>query len=809
MKRIAFILLITHFLLGFTAASQTVKGRVTDEGNDPLPKASITLLTAADSSVVKLTAADRDGQYSFEGITPGSYLLQASHSGYATGTIPVTMQGDPLVTVAPIVLSKVSRELKGVVVQARKPLVELRGDKTIVNVEGTINAIGNTVLELLRKSPGVTLDKDEKISLSGKNGVQVYINGRPSPLSGADLTAYLRTLPSDAVEALEIMTQPPARFSAAGNAGIINIRLKKAKTMGTNGSISSGYNIGYYGKYNGGVSLNHRTARLNLFGNYQYNKGTARKEMIMERRLIDSLFAQQGNFKDRSSTHTFNTGIDLFLNPQSTLGLVANGAFSEGTISNYSATPISHLASGTVSRVLIADNRFYSDRSHLDLNGNYLYTGKEGRSLNLNADYGYYHLGSDQLQPNQYFAPDRRTLLSTTTFQMVAPGTIDIYSLKGDWEQPLGKGKLGAGAKSSFVDTDNDFRFYHVGPNERVLDRDGSNRFHYREAIQAGYLSYQRAFKNISLNAGLRLEHTSLEGRTTGLKANGTTYSPYDSTLQRNYTDLFPTLSLSYTKWQDHQLSLSIGRRIDRPYYQDLNPFEFKVDAYITQAGNTELKPAYTWSLGLQHSYKSKLTSGLQYSRVTDMITWLLDTANKTGSLVQKRNLAEQDLVSFNLSYPLQYKAYSLFAHLTTNYAQYKADFGTGRTYNESALGLNVMLQQSLRFGKGFTAELTGFYNAPTVHEGNMHTRSMWSLDAGLQKKVLRDNGTLKLALSDVGHTLKFRASSTFAGQTTFYQTRYDSRQLKLSFAYRFGNKEVKSARQRKSGAAEEMNRVQ
>jgi hypothetical protein len=181
------------------------------------------------------------------------------------------VSGNGDVDVAIVSLTKVNGGLKDVVVTAQKPIVEVKADKTILNVENTINAVGSDALELLRKSPGVLVDKDENVSLAGKTGVQIYIDGKPSPLTGADLAAYLKSLQSSQIESIELITNPSAKYEAAGNAGIINIRLKKNKAFGTNGSINAGYNIGIYPKYNAGLSFNHRNKKVNIFGNYNYN----------------------------------------------------------------------------------------------------------------------------------------------------------------------------------------------------------------------------------------------------------------------------------------------------------------------------------------------------------------------------------------------------------------------------------------------------------------------------------------------------------------------------------------------------------
>ena len=257
------------------------------------------------------------------------------------------------------------------------------------------------------------------------------------------------------------------------------------------------------------------------------------------------------------------------------------------------------------------------------------------------------------------------------------------------------------------------------------------------------------------------------------------------------------------------QWSLTYSRRIDRPAYQDLNPFEFKLDEYTFQKGNINLRPQYTNSFGITHTYKYKLNINLNYSHVTDMFTQLIDTAEKSKAFISKKNLATQDIASLTASYPFQYKAYSLFTNISTNYSIYHADFGEGRKVDLDAFGFNFFAQNSLKFAKTWTAELSGFYNAPTIYQGSFKGRALYSIDAGLQKQVMKGKATIKASVSDLFHTMRFRATSDFAGQSTMFTSRWESRQFKLNFNFRFGNNGVKPARQRSGGADDELKRTQ
>ena len=804
--RILFFLLLAA---GFTTArAQGVNGVVSDNEGKALSGVTISLLKDTGSAVLKLAVSKDNGSYTFSDIQPGSYRVSASHIAHKPQVSAVFSYTGDSYTLPSFRLEKNASDMSGVVVTARKPIIEVKAEKTILNVEGTINAVGSDALELLRKSPGVSVDKDDNLSLSGKNGVQVFIDGRPSPLSGQDLANYLKSLQSTNIEAIELITNPSAKYEAAGNAGIINIRLKKNKSLGVNGSVTAGWNIGVYAKYNTGASLNYRNRKWNLFGNYNLNRGNGWNRMSIYRTTADSLFDQHTEVKAESRSHNFKAGADFFLNPKSTLGVMVNGNLSEPSFSSLSRTNISPKSTGIVDRFLLADNNREGKSNNLNFNANYSYTGKDGKSLTLNGDHGTYTIRGNQLQPNEYFNYANGQFLSNEIYRMLTPSDIEINSFKADYEQNFMKGKLGFGGKFSYVTTDNNFRQFDVINGSEQLDRDRSNLFEYKENINAGYVNYNRALKGFMFQAGLRVENTILEGVSNGQRKDGADYTPYQTSFKRNYTNFFPSAALTYNKNPMSQFSLSYSRRIDRPAYQDLNPFEMKLDAYSIMKGNINLQPQYTNSFGLTHTFKYKLNTTLNYSRVSNLFTQLIDNEG-SRAILSKRNLASQNVVSLNVSYPFMYKSYTLFGNLNSSYSRYKANFGEGRSIDIDAYSLNLYVQNSLKFAKTWTAELSGYYNAPTVYMGNFRGKALGGVDAGLQKQVMKGKATVKASVSDIFQTLRFRGTSEFAGQTSVINTRWESRQFKLNLVYRFGSNQVKAARQRSTGAEEESKRVQ
>lgn len=811
-----FFLLILSFCLFYSAFSQKITGVVKDESGKGLDKTTISLLSASDSSLKKLAATGSNGKFTVIVPASGRYLLQVSHVGYATWiSQPVTVQGTEETALPEITLRKAGEDLKGITVVAQKPMVEVRADKTILNVEGTINATGNDALELLRKSPGVLVDKDENLSLAGKNGVQVYIDGKPTPLAGADLANYLKSLQSAQIEAIEIITNPSAKYDAAGNAGIINIRLKKNKSFGTNGSANAGYNIGIYAKYNGGLNLNYRNKNINVFGNANYNQNRNENNMDLYREQLDTIFDGRNRMNMANKSLGFKTGLDYFINKKHTLGVLVNGNIANTDMSSDSRTPITYKPTGITDRLLDANNRNRMERVNLNFNLNYRYADTAGRELNIDADYGVFNLNSNQYQPNTYLNPAGNTVLNQFVYRFIAPTDIDIYTFKADYEQNYKKGRLGLGLKTSYINTNNSFSRYtitQVNPEIGQLDVPRSNHFDYRENINALYVNYNRQLKGIMLQAGLRLENTNSTGDSFGMNPDGSINKTSKQTFERRYTNLFPSAALTFNKNPMNQWGLSYSRRIDRPAYQDLNPFEFKLDEYTFQRGNTLLRPQYTNVVTLTNTYKYKLTTSLSYSHVADVFTQLIDTAEKSKSFIMKKNLATQDVLALNISYPFMYKSYTAFVNFNGNYSHYKADFGGGnRTVDLDVFSFNIFMQHSLKFGKKktWTAEASGWYNSPSIWQGTFESRAMWSVDGGIQKQVFKGKGTFKVSVTDIFFSMRWKGESNFAGQRTIASGNWESRQLRTSLVWRFGNNQVKAARQRKDASEEEKKRTQ
>jgi iron complex outermembrane receptor protein len=810
MRKLFFSFLVFS-LLAINSQAQKVSGLIKDEQGKGLDKTTVSLVRAKDSSVVKLAVTGDNGRYAFAA-DAGKYMINVSHVGYTPSYSAVIEVSGSDISVADITMAKLSKELSGVTVTSQKPMIEVRADKTILNVEGTINAVGNDALELLRKAPGVMIDKDDNISLAGKNGVAVYIDGKPSPLSGTDLANFLKSTQSAQIESIEIITNPSAKYEAAGNAGIINIRLKKNKSFGTNGSVNLGYVQGVYPKYNGGVNLNHRNKTINVFGSYNYNKGDYLMKMNSERTTFDTLFLQSNRMIFANNTHGFKVGADYFIDKTNTIGVALNGNIANNEFSTSGPMNFYYEPTNQLVKILKATNNNQMDRDNVNANINFRNSKPGASDLSIDADYGFFKIRSNQFQPNYYYLPDGTTETSRVVNRMISPTDIDLYSVKADYETNYQGGRLGVGGKVGFVNTDNNFKRYDVYGSGDVYDSLKSNRFKYEENINAVYVNYNKQLKKgVMIQAGLRVENTNITGHSTGFQENtGGDKEPYDSVFKRNYTDFFPSASITFNKNPMNQWTVSYSRRIDRPAYQDLNPFEFKLNEYTYMKGNTELRPQYTNSIGITNIYKFKLTTTLNYSHVNDIFAQVPDTIDKTKGFLFKQNLASQDVFAFNISYPFQYKWYSFFATLNANYSHYKANFGGGdRVVDLKVFSATYFMQNSFKFGKGWTGELTGLYISPSVWQGTIKSKTMGSVDIGVQKALFKNKANLKVSWADIFGTMKWGGTSDFSGVRSHFYGNGELRQVKVNLTWRFGNSQVKAASQRKSAIDEEKKRAE
>ncbi len=518
------------FLLSFavllaaitTVSAQQIRGVVANGDGNAAEFATVVLYNATDTSLVKGAIADSDGKYAFEDMPSGRYFINASLVGTGKGASAVFdyKGGDRIIE--KISLQENARELKEVTVVARRPVVEVKADKTVLNVEGNINAQGQNALELLRKAPGVTVDNNDNISLKGKNSVRFQIDGRDVPMDSKDLANYLKGLRAEDIAAIEMITNPSAKYDASGNAGIINFKTRKNRTLGTNGTIGGEAIFGESLKGGGNLSFNHRNQWLNVFGNYNNHYGDWHNDLYLVRDQEGKRYDQHSAMKDNNNNHNFKLGSDFFLNSKNTIGFIIDGRHAQGPWSNDSRTAISSLETpDLIESVLVAGNYQPQNRNNFNFNVNYRFADTTGHELTIDANRGFYRSRANSYQPNYYKDATEETVLSENIYRNNTPTDIDMIIVKADYEQPLLKGKLGIGFKLNNVETDNTFDFFNVVDGTSRIDTGRSNRFIYKEMVNAGYINYNIQVKKWSFQAGVRAEYTDWKGDLTSQKPGG------------------------------------------------------------------------------------------------------------------------------------------------------------------------------------------------------------------------------------------------------------------------------------------------
>ena len=559
-----------------------ISGNIIDDKGQSLEAVTVALLKAADSGRIRETVTNKAGHFAFTDLPDGKYLLLASSVGYnRLYSQLVELSGQSSRVLPPMVLTGTSTSLASVAVVGKRPPIEQKADRTIINVDASPSNAGSTAMDVLEKAPGVTLDKDDNISLKGKQGVTVMIDGKPTYLSATQLADYLRSLPASAIDQIELMTNPSAKYDAAGNSGIINIRTKKNKMKGFNGNLNLTHTQGVYPKPSGSLNLNYRTGQFNFFLNAGYSHWEGFQVLQIQRKYMDDDAAQTVNsiFQQTTVMHFINPegnlkfGMDYYMTPKTTIGFVVSGFRNKEM--DRSGSNIQLLSPGyVVDSLVYSPNTNNSSWKNGSANLNFRHTyDSSGRELTADLDYVRYSSVSNQYFNNQTFTPDK-SLLDQSVLTGYLPSTINIYTFKTDYTRPLAKGyKLETGIKLSYVNTNNTANYYDVVNGKSNVDTTKTNAFIYRENINAAYVTMTKQYgKKWNIQAGLRAENTNYYGHQLG---NGLTVINNDSSFSRSYINLFPTLYLTYDANEKNTFTLNYGRRIDRPAYQDLNPFLF------------------------------------------------------------------------------------------------------------------------------------------------------------------------------------------------------------------------------------------
>lgn len=789
-------------------ASTIIEGIVKDSLFQPMDVATVSLFRATDSVFVKAELTNVDGKFEFADIPAGVYYVMITYIGYRDfrSDIFSIEEGQTSFTIPEIRLIGNGLSLAEVSVVAQRPFVERRADRLIVNVENSILSGGLSAMEVLERSPGVIVSPTDAISIRGRAGVIFMIDGKITPMSAIELANYLRALPSSSIDRIEIITNPSAKYDAAGNAGIIDIRLKKNTSDGTNGAVTANYNQGKYPKAGAGITLNHRDGQVNVFGgfNYSYRKG------FNDLRLYRVFFEdgeRTGAYKQKNyAVFPFHTqmgrlGLDYTISKNTVVGVLATGFVNRYQPEGENISSVEDGAAQTVSYFSTISNSRELWPSY-SLNGNMKHTfPKNKQELTFDVDFARYWNDSDQQFTTRYYDLNGEEYLPYYLLTGDLNGNLEIKSAKSDFSWPINdKARFEAGAKSSFVSADNNILFYDESiPDQPVLDSTISNHFLYDENINAVYVNFNYSWPKFSVQSGLRVENTIADGLQL---INGQSFD-------RNYTNLFPSVFLNYNFTEKYTMGLNMSRRLDRPSYQQLNPFKHYLDPSTYREGNPYLNPQFTWSFEWNHTFFQRYTATLSYAKTTDNITQVIAPVEgqERVTVQTDKNLAEVEYYNFNANIPITIKKWFTS---NNNVSVYRGIYigNYANTQLESGNWVfDFNTNNTIKLKNDWSVEVNFFYHTREIY-AFMDLEPMWGLGTGIQKQLFNKRASLKLAVTDMFWTSLPSAVVTFADYKENFDVYRDSRQVALTYTHRFGDTQLAPSRKRTGGAEDEKQRA-
>ncbi len=782
-----------------THAQQRLAGKVLDNTQKPVEGAILSLLFAKDSLMAKTYITEADGKFEFNNLKPTDYRLQISQVGYQNYLSPViTLRAEePSFDLPAIQLQPENNTLKEVTLTSQKPFIERKIDRTVLNPDALLSNAGANILEVLEKAPAIQLDGEGNISLKGKQGVMVFIDDKPTYIAAKDLPNYLRSLPAGSVETIEIMPNPPAKYDAAGNAGIINIRLKRQIAKGLNGSFSTNYGQGRFSRTNSSLNFNYRFNKINFFTNLSANVNNSYQDLTIWREYFqptgerNSAFTQNSYIKKRNRSLNLKMGIDYYATEKSTFGFVVSG------FSNPSNTPNAGKAQITDQNGLLTSRNealATADETWLNgtVNANYSYKiDKKGKEISANLDYLYYDNNTTQSLVNEGLTPDFVSV-DRKVLDSKLPSKIAIQTAKVDYTNPLPAGaKLEAGAKISHISTQNIANFFDVIDGIATPNYDFSNDFAYTENISAGYLNFSKEGKRFSFQAGLRYEGTAIGGKQKG------NIVIKDSAFTRRYDSFFPTFFINYQldSAGKHQVGFNYGRRINRPNYQDMNPFTYPMDRFTLYGGNPFLRPTFSQNFELSYTLNNAITLTAQYSLTKDVIN---ETIEQGANIFYSRpgNIGQQISYGLSLNGTVQpFKWWTLQWYVEFTHNDFDALLYGQRLKNKGTYGYFAPTS-IFQAGKGWSAEIGGFYQT-SIYSGQFVLIPWGAMRLAVGKKILKDKGALKLGVSDLLYTNQPGGNiKGLANSTARWYSLLDSRVVTLAFSYRFNKGQSLKARQ-------------
>ncbi|RKR85002.1 outer membrane receptor protein involved in Fe transport [Mucilaginibacter gracilis] len=803
-----------NLLCVFAALAQhkgnQIKGHINDTENHAIASASVYLLALVDSSVVKFLVTDKNGQFNFQNVDPGKYIVSVTGVGFKKIiSVPIIFDGSLIVDLGIIRLPKGSTKLGEVVITANKGFADTRTDKTTLNISNSYFFTGSNALEVLNKLPGVKVDNGDNVSLNGRSDVLVTIDNKPTYLSGSALADLLRGTPGAMIDKVELISNPNSSYDAAGTGGVINIKMLRDKTMGINAQLTGGLGQAQFsgGQYSAaqnmaGINFNYRSKRLNIFGAGFYSNTPAYKLIVTDRtdtyydktdQIGTNLFINQ-----RRTTNNFRIGADYTISPKQTIGfLISEVITSQNGPKNIQSTVSDH---GVIDSTISTTSSLKKRQTTLGYNLNYSASISKSSQLTLNGNYINYNRAFDEYFKSDYFLSSSTTPYRTLLLQNTSPLNYDVLVFSGNYHLDVNSANnFTTGFKAGKTKMNNTSAFGTLVNNVYTPYAGFTGTFNYTESVNAAYVDYNHVFnKRTNIEFGARLEQTLAEGITSN---TGEDY-------HNNYYGFFPNLKLNHTINSNNELQLGYGRRIYRPKYEELNPLLLYSDQYNYQIGNQYLKPYYSNLVELKHVYKNEIITALSFEAISGFSQVVYMQGNTTQvSILKKINLGNRYNYGIHFLAPVNFtKWYHVDFDVNMLYQQYTGTSVLG-DLNSSSPDVTFKIFQHFKLPFGTQLDFNGYYEAPTTY-GIYQYKAEYYVYGGITKSVLKKQGSVHLQVDGIFNWDKNIYTSHYQN-LNLSGTQIDKfRAITLSFTYALGKKTVTAARKKSNEAAEEQGRM-
>lgn len=783
-KRVMVWMALASMATFLSAQTYRLSGCVQDENRQPVEVANVLLKQAKDSTYITGMLTDTQGCFSFDQPL-GEYLLHITLIGSEDLYVPVVLQRNK--NVGELTLKSSSALLDEVTVTAARPVIKRLVDRVVFDAHNTIASAGGSALDLLREVPGLQVGQNS-IGIIGKGGIKVYINDRETKLSGDELIDYLRSYDASQILKVEVITTPPSKYDAAGNAGIINIRLKSRPKDYVGGTASASYSTGEKDNYGyGGINLNLSKGRVSSFLNGGTTQGNYETREKNYRYFPQNTWNSRADYTNYMNSFYLQGGVDVSLERDWTVGMQA--------IYNHSAPKPGNALSWTEvydASTAVLDSLLYSnsdkdtgsDRLNLNFHTDKVWDDK-GKKMTWDVDYLRDNRDENMGFLSKTLLPDGTEIPGTNfDYNYLQHRKVDVVSSALDFILPFEKYKITAGAKVSFTNTRNGINYDTSDP---TLVQD--DYFRYKERIYALYADYSREFsERFSMQLGLRMEHT----RTTGISEAKDTEDKHD------YTRLFPTVYLLYSPTDGHALNFSFSNRISRPSQNMVNPFPFYQNKYTYACGREDLKPSYTYNAELGYTLKNNFNVSAYYSYSDDVFFQVVDLdaeTNVTSFLWE--NFMQTHAFGLNNSYTFRTKWLQTYAQHGVSYRRTTSSAAT-TSPEEKGWAYNASLRNTFFFNekKTLLATLSGSYSS-RQYQGIYLMSPTYSVSAGMLYRLLNNKLSLSLNVNNlfVSHS-KLETMSN--GLKIIADNQFAFASFRIGVSYTFGG-DIRSKGQRNS----------